>query len=305
MKFSPLRLAAASVLALMLASPVLAQDAAPAAEAPAAEVSPDTVVATVDGETITEADLSFAAEGLGQQLQQMAPEDRKAFLLRVVIDMKVMARAGRAAGIADTPLFQQRLKFLEEQALRRTYFNDLITNTVTEAAVRAEYDKFVADFVPADEIRASHILVATEEEAKAIKAELDGGADFATLAKEKSIDPGAANGGDLGFFGKGMMVAPFEAAAYALTDIGQVSEPVQSQFGWHVIRLEEKRQSAAPAFEQVAGELQQKLLMNTFDTTVAKLMEGVAIDIPDATLKAAVDAQTAAEQAAAETAPVQ
>jgi peptidyl-prolyl cis-trans isomerase C len=102
-----------------------------------------------------------------------------------------------------------------------------------------------------------------------------------------------------------MLVAPFEAAAYALTDIGQVSEPVQSQFGWHVIRLEEKRQSAAPAFEQVAGELQQKLLMSTFDTTVAQLMEGVAIDIPDATLKASVDAQTAAEQAAAETAPVQ
>lgn len=312
MKTSYLRLATASVLALMLAAPALApafaQDAAPAAEAPAAEapapVSPDAVVATVGGQTITEADLSFAAEDLTQELQQMPPEQRKAFLVRVLIDMKVMAQAGRDSGMAETPLFQQRLKYLEDRSLRRAFFAETIANAVTEAAVRADYDKFVADFVPSEEIRASHILVATEEEAKAVKAELDGGADFATLAKEKSIDPGAANGGDLGFFGKGMMVAPFEAAAYALTDIGQVSAPVQSQFGWHIIKLEEKRQSTPPAFEQVAGQLQQQLLMKTFDDTVAKLMEGVAIDIPDAELAAAVAQQTETD-AAAENAPVQ
>jgi peptidyl-prolyl cis-trans isomerase C len=304
MTFSPSRLArTASVLALMLAAgalaPVFAQDAAPAPEAPAtaapAPVSPDAVVATVGGEPITEADLSFAAEDLTQELSQMPPEQRKPFLLRVLIDMKVMAKAGQDAGMADTPLFQQRLNYLKERALRRAFFAETIANSVTEESVRAEYDKFVAEFTPADEIRASHILVADEAEANAIKAQLDGGADFATLAKEKSIDPGAANGGDLGFFGKGMMVAPFEMAAFALTDVGQISAPVQSQFGWHIIRLEEKRQSAPPAFEQVAGQLQQQLLMSTFDDTVARLMDGVAIDIPDAALKAAVDAQTETE----------
>lgn len=315
MMFSPLRLArTASVLALILAAsalaPTFAQDAAPAAEAPAAEapaeaaaVTPETVVATVGGEAITEADLSFAAEDLTQELQQMPPEQRKPFLLRVLIDMKVMAKAGKDAGMAETPLFQQRLQYLEERALRRAFFAETIANAVTEEAVRADYDKFVAEFVPSEEIRASHILVSTEEEAKAIKAELDGGADFVALAKEKSIDPGAANGGDLGFFGKGMMVAPFEAAAYALTEIGQVSEPVQSQFGWHVIRLEEKRQSAPPAFEEVASQLQQQLLMTTFDDTVAKLMEGVTIDIPDAELAAAVAQQTETDAAAEEAAP--
>jgi len=277
-------------------TPALAQDAAPAAEATA--IAPETVVATVGGEPITEADLSFAAEDLTQELSQMPPDQRKAFLLRVLIDMKVMAKAGKDAGMADTPLFQQRLNYLEDRALRRAYFAETIANAVTEEAVRADYDRFVADFVPADEIRASHILVPTEDEAKAVKAELDGGADFAAVAKEKSIDPGAANGGDLGFFGKGMMVAPFETAAFALTEIGQVSEPVQSQFGWHVIKLEEKRQSAPPAFEQVAGQLQQQLLIIIFDDTVARLMDGVAIDIPDATLKAAVDAQTEGEAAA-------
>ncbi|MFK4812064.1 peptidylprolyl isomerase [Devosia neptuniae] len=311
MSFSTLRLATtASVLALLMAAnavaPAFAQDAAPApaAEAPAAEapapVSPDAVVATVGGETITEADLSFAAEDLTQELSQMPADQRRPFLLRVLIDMKVMAKAGRDAGMGDTPLFKQRLAYLEERALRRAYFADAIANSVTEEAVRAEYDKLVADFKPAEEIRASHILVATEEEAKAIKAELDGGADFATIAKEKSIDPGAANGGDLGFFGKGMMVAPFEEAAYALTEIGQVSEPVQSQFGWHIIKLEEKRESAPPTFEQVASQLQQQLLMTTFDGTVAKLMEGVTIDIPDAALDAAVKAQSEPAAAAGE-----
>ena len=285
--------------AAALAPAAYAQDAeAPAAEAPAADaaaVTPETVVATVGGEPITEADLSFAAEDLTAELQQMPAEERRPFLLRVLIDMKVMAKAGRDAGMAETPLFQQRLQYLEERALRRAFFAETIAQAVTEEAVRADYEAFVAEYVPQDEIRASHILVATEEEANAVKAELDGGADFATLAKEKSTDPGAANGGDLGFFGKGMMVAPFEEAAFALTEVGQVSAPVQSQFGWHVIRLEEKRQSTPPAFEQVAGQLQQQLLMKTFDDTVEQLMSGVEIDIPDAALKAAVDAQTQAD----------
>jgi len=300
MTFFPRRfMRTAGLLATMLAAtaltPAFAQDAAPAADAaaaPVAAVAPETVIATVAGSPITEADLSFAAEDLAQELQQMPPDQRKPFLLRVLIDMKVMAQAGAAAGMADTPLFQQRLEYLKDRSLRRAYFAEQIAAGVTEEAVRAEYDKFVADFTPAPEIRASHILVPTEEEAKAIKAELDGGADFVALAKEKSIDPGAANGGDLGFFGAGSMVAPFETAAFALTDIGQVSEPVESQFGWHVIRLEEKRESAPPAFEQVAPQLQQQLLMTTFDETVATLMEGVAVDIPDAALAAAVAGQS-------------
>ncbi|MFD2647541.1 peptidylprolyl isomerase [Devosia albogilva] len=308
---SKLRLAqAASVLALVLSAtalvPATAQDAAAPAEAPAEAaapaVTPETVVATVGGSQITEADLSFAAEDLTQELSQMPPEERRAFLLRVLIDMKVMADAGRDAGMADTLLFQQRLAYLEDRALRRAYFAETIANAITEEAVRAEYDAYVADFQPQPEIRASHILVETEEEAQAVKAEIEGGADFATLARERSIDPGAANGGDLGFFGRGMMVAPFEEAAFALTDAGQVSDPVQSQFGWHVIRLEETRESTAPAFEQVAGQLQQRLLMRTFDETIANLMAGVQVDIPDPALAAAVQAQTEGAEVDAEAA---
>ncbi|WEJ58959.1 peptidylprolyl isomerase [Devosia sp. FJ2-5-3] len=298
MKNFTLRLVRTISLAALLASvPAIAsyaQDAAtPAAEA--AAVTPETVVATVGGEAITEADLSFAAEDLAQDLAQMPAEERRPFLLRVVIDMKVMAGAAKEAGMDQTPLFAQRLKYLEERALRRAYFAEAIAGAVTEEAVRADYDAFTAQFTPQDEIRASHILVESEEEANAIKAELDGGADFAAIAKEKSIDPGSgANGGDLGFFGKGMMVPSFEEAAFALTEPGEVSAPIQSQFGWHIIKLGEKRQSQPPTFEQVAPQIQQQVLMRSFNEKVEDLMSGVEIDIADPALAAAMEAQDAA-----------
>ncbi|WP_291375870.1 peptidylprolyl isomerase [Devosia sp.] len=292
-----------SLAALLVSAPAVAsfaQDAAaPAAEA--AAVTPETVIATIGDETITEADLSFAAEDLAQDLAQMPPEERRPFLLRVLIDMKVMAGAAKDAGMDQTPLFAQRLNYLEERALRRAYFAEAIAGAVTEEAVRADYDAFVAQFTPTEEISAAHILVPTEEEANAIKAELDAGGDFAAIAKEKSIDPGSgANGGELGFFGKGMMVPQFEEAAFALTEPGQVSAPVQSQFGWHIIKLAEKRQSQPPTFEQVAPQVQQQVLMTTFNNKVEELMSGVEINITDPALAAAMEAQDAAAPAAEE-----
>lgn len=298
MKFSSRLMRTICLAAVLSAAPTLgafAQEAPAPAEAPAA-ATPETVVATVGGEPITEADLNFAAEDLAQDLAQMPAAERRAFLLRVLIDMKVMAGAAKAAGMDQTELFAQRLKYLEERALRRAYFADAIAGQVTEEAVRAEYDAFVEKFQPQDEIHARHILVETKEEADAIKAELDGGADFATIAQEKSIDPGSgANGGDLGFFGKGMMVPEFETAAFALANPGDVSAPVQSQFGWHIIKLEEKRQSKPPAFEQVAPQIQQQVLMRVFNEKVEELMSGVTIDVTDPQLKATMDAQDAVE----------
>lgn len=263
------------------------------------EANADAVVAVVGGEAITEADLTFAAEDMAQDLAQMPAEERRAFLVRILIDMKVMSRAAREAGMDQTEVFAQRQKYLEERALRRAYFNEAIAGAVTEEAVQAEYDAFAAQFQPQEEIRASHILVEDEEEAKTLKQEIDGGADFATLARENSIDPGAANGGDLGFFGRGMMVQPFEQAAFALAEPGDVSEPVQSQFGWHIIQLVEKRQSAPPSLEQVAPQIQNQLLMRSFNDTVEGLMAGVEISIEDPELKARFDAQEASEAEAA------
>jgi peptidyl-prolyl cis-trans isomerase C len=288
-----LRLASLAASTLILAAglglgSVRAQDAA----APAAEITPLTVVATVGGEPITEADISFAAEDLAQELQQMPAEQRKAFLVTVLIDMKVMARAAREQKMDETDLFKQRLQYLEDRALRRAYFGEKIATGVTPEALQAAYDTFKASFQGQEEVHARHILVATEDEAKAIKAELDGGKDFAQLATEKSTDPSAKqNGGDLGFFAKGMMVKPFEDAAFTM-EVGAISNPVQSDFGWHVIKLEEKRTSQPPSMEQIAPQLQQQVMFKNFEDQVAALKAGVAIEIPDAALAEGVKQQT-------------
>ena len=273
-----------------------AQDAA-APEAPAAEaraqaapIDPNAVVAKVGDATITEADLAFAAEDLAQELSGLPPQERRAFLVTVLIDMKVMAKAARDAGMDQSEVFKRRLDYLEERALRRAFFAEKVSTSVTPEALQSAYDEFVKTFQPQEEVHARHILVTDEADAKAIKAEIDGGASFEELAKSKSIDPGAANGGDLGFFSRGMMVPEFETAAFALQP-GQVSEPVQSQFGWHVIKLEEKRQSAPPTLEQIGPQLQQQILFKSFDDTVASLKTGVAIDIPDPALAEAVKKQ--------------
>ena len=280
----------------------LAQDAAaPAAAAPAA---PEAVVATIGDQTITEADLAFAAEDLQQELQQVPPEERRAFLVTVLIDMKVMAKAAKADGMADTDLFKRRLQYLEERSLRRDYFTQKVAAAVTEETVKAAYDQYVKDFKPVEEVHARHILVATEDEAKAIKAELDGGKPFEVLAMEKTTDPsGKQNGGDLGFFSKGMMVPEFEAVAFTL-EPGKISDPVKSQFGWHIIKVEEKRMSSPPPIEQVQQQLGQQVMFKAFDEAVAALKKDAKLDIPDAALAAAVKKQAEpAAEGAAGTAP--
>jgi peptidyl-prolyl cis-trans isomerase C len=274
--------------------PAAAQDAT----APAAAITPQTVVATVGGETITEADIAFAAEDLAQELQQMPPDQRKAFLVTVLIDMKVMAKAARDQQMDQTDAFKQRLRYLEDRALRRAYFGEKIATGVTPEALQAAYATLTASFQGQEEVHARHILVASQDEASAIKAELDGGKDFAELAREKSTDPSAQqNGGDLGFFAKGMMVKPFEDAAFAM-NAGDVSAPVQSDFGWHVIKVEEKRTSQPPTLEQVAPQLQQQVMFQNFEAAVAALKQGITIDIPDAALAEGVKQQS--EQQAAE-----
>ena len=258
-----------------------------------AAVTPDTVVATVGDATITEADIAFAAEDLQQELQQMPPADRKAFLVTVLIDMKVMAQAAREQQMDQTDIFKRRLQYLEERALRRAFFSEKIAAEVTDEAVEAAYNDYVGGFQPQEEVRASHILVATQEDAEAIKAELETGKPFDALAREKSTDPSAAqNGGDLGFFQRGMMVKPFEDAAFALTEPGQVSEPIESQFGWHVIKLVEKRQSEPPAIDALRAQLQQQVMFRAFEDSVGRLKQGMEIEIPDPELAEGVKRQS-------------
>ena len=271
---------------------VLAQEAAPPAEAPAA-VTPETVVATVGDETITEADVAFAAEEMQQELGQMPLEARKAFLVGMLIDMKIMAAAARQEQMDQTELFARRLQYLEDRALNRVYFAQKIAAAVTMETIQAAYDEYAANY---GEVRVMHILLSTEEDARAVKTELEAGADFATLAKEKSIDPSAQqNGGDLDWVPRGRTVKPFEDAAFALTTPGQLSDPIQTQFGWHIIRLEEARKGTPIPFDQMAPQIQQQLLVASFDSTVASLKAATQVTIADPALAEAIAGQ--AEQA--------
>ena len=146
-----------------------------------------------------------------------------------------------------------------------------------------------------EEVHARHILVTTEDDAKAIKAQLDAGADFATLAKEKSIEPGAAqSGGDLGYFTQDKMVKAFADAAFKL-QVNQISDPVQTQFGWHIIEVLDRREAPKPTLQQLTPQIGQQLYVEKYRALFDQLRKATNVDIPDAGLKAAVEAQIGAE----------
>jgi peptidyl-prolyl cis-trans isomerase C len=257
----------------------LAEDAAPPAASPPAADEPvaptDRVVAIVDGEKITERDLAAAEPDLAQALQQFPANARMEALVKGVIDIHLMAKAARETGLDKEPEMLATLAYVEAKALRNAYLSAKLDTIVTDAAIKARYDQEVAKFVAEDEVHAVHILVNSEDEAKAIIAQLDQGGDFAAIAKEKSTDPGSGqSGGDLGWFGKGQMVKPFEDAAFAL-EAGQYTKtPVKSDFGWHVIKVLEKRKSAPPTLEQrredIVRQLSREAILAEIDALHAK-----------------------------------
>ena len=241
--------------------------------------APEDVLATVDGKPITESDLAFAMGEFGQQLQRVPAEQQRNLILNVLIDMSLLANAGEKSGMESDPDYVNRMRFLKRRSLRDAYFVKNIQDTVTEADIRTAYDKEAAALAGKEEIRARHILVKSEEEAKAVIAELDDGADFAELAKSKSTGPSGPKGGDLGFFGQGQMVPPFETAAFSLTPGSHSKEPVKTQFGYHVIKVEEKRAAQPPKFEEIRASLRDSLVREKFTKAVAELKKNAKIEI--------------------------
>ncbi|CAN5156656.1 peptidylprolyl isomerase [soil metagenome] len=242
---------------LAAAQPVQAQDA-------------NTVIAKVNGAEIRQSDLTVAEEELGPSLQQMDPATRRENLIAFLIDMKIVAKAAEAKKVGDAADFKQKLAFARDRLMMDSLLATEGKAAVTDAAMKKVYEDATKQVSGEKEVHARHILVPTEEEAKAIKAELDKGADFAKLAKEKSKDPGAADGGDLGFFTKEQMVPEFSAVAFAL-EPGKISEPVKSQFGWHVIKVEEARDRKPPPFEQVKGQIESFVVRKAQADYVTKL----------------------------------
>ena len=246
----------------------------------------DTVVATVSGQSITEADVQMAVSELDQQFAQLTPEQKRAAALSAIIEIRLMSEKAKASKLDQDENFKRKLAFLNERALHAQVIEKEISPKVTDEMLKARYDKEVAARPAAEEVRARHILVKTEEEAKEIIAKLDGGADFEALAKEKSSDPGSgANGGDLGFFAKGQMVPEFEAAAFALEPGSYTKTPVKSEFGFHVIKLEEKRTQPPVAFDQVKDQIRQLVFRDVYFDAVKQLRAGASVEIKDEALK--------------------
>ncbi|PWJ84746.1 peptidyl-prolyl cis-trans isomerase C [Pseudaminobacter salicylatoxidans] len=277
-------------LAAPAATQAFAQESKPAAEAPAKPVDPAAVVATVNGQTITEGDLTSAESDLDQQFSRLPAEQRRAAALSAIIEIRLLAGEAQAKGLDKDPEFQRRMKFLQDRALHSQVVEQEVAKAITDDEIRARYDKEIAAAPAVNEVHARHILVKTKEEAEAIIKQLDGGAKFEDIAKEKSSDAGSgANGGDLGYFGPGQMVPEFEKAAFALEPGSYTKEPVQSQFGWHIIKVEDKRAQQPPAFDQVKEQVRSLLLRDKYFALVKSLRGAAKIDVTDPELKKSVD----------------
>jgi peptidyl-prolyl cis-trans isomerase C len=312
MRFKSRTVPAACAAALLLAGGVFAvhaQDASQPAPTPDTEATasaparnPEDVVARVGDATITERELDFVREALQAQLAALPAEQQRNVLIDTMVGMKLLALAGRDAGLDDTEAYQSQLEFMQMQALRNAYVDQEIVNTITDAELQEAYKTLVADKHQAEEeVHARHILVETREEAEKIIADLQGGASFEELAKQ-SKDPSGQNGGDLGFFGKGQMVPEFETVAFALEPGSFTEEPVESQFGWHVIKVEEKRMSTPPAMEAVEEQLRTYLQRQKFETVLAGLREKYPVEVVGAPA-AAEPAPAAPAEAEATPAP--
>ncbi|MFD9900040.1 peptidylprolyl isomerase [Mesorhizobium sp. NPDC059025] len=281
-------------LSALAVSPLAAQETKPAdaAAAPApAPVDPNAVIATVDGKPITEADLTLAEGELSRQFAQLPAEQRRAAALSAAIEIKVLSAKAIADGLDKDPEFQRRVAFLQQRALHGELVEKEVVGKITDAEIRARYDKEIASQPPVNEVHARHILVKTKEEADAIVKKLDAGEDFQKLANENTKDPsGKTNGGDLGFFGPGQMVPEFEKAAMALEVGKYTKEPVQTQFGWHIIKLEDKRQQQPPAFDQVKDQAKSAVIRDKYFEAVKEARKAAKVEIPDENLRKAVEA---------------
>ena len=254
---------------------------------PLAGAAEDPVVARVDGVDIKQSDLDFAASEVGPRLGNYRPEDRKRVLLQFVIENELMAAAGKKENLDETDTFPARVKYHERRALRDAFFDASIAGAVEDKDAKQIYEEKIATMKTDQEVHARHILVGTEDEAKAVKERLVKGEDFAKVADEMSKDKNA-EGGDLGFFGRGQMLKPFEDAAFAL-DVGEISEPVQTRFGWHIIKVEEKRDQKPPSFDEVKEAIKTQLVAQKAQVVVTGLRDGAEIEIVDPELKRSMD----------------
>lgn len=281
--------ALSAVMALGLCGPAFAATgsdaAAPAVAKSAAKTQKDTVVAIVNGHDIHLSDVAKAAQSLPPQLQNAPPQELFPVLLNRLVDERALLIRARKAGTAKDPKVAAEMKAAADQALERGYLRALVEPKLTDAAVKAYYEAHYVKAKQPEEVKARQILVKTKAEAEKVIAELGKGAKFADLAKKYSIDPGAKNGGELGWFTKQEMVKPFADAAFALKPGTYTKTPVQSQFGWHVIESEGKREKPVPALDDVKDQIRQRITNAAVTKVLQDARKGLNIKLfnPDGT----------------------
>jgi peptidyl-prolyl cis-trans isomerase C len=253
----------AGAFALMLALPVQAQDT----------LTADSVVATVNGTEITLGHMLMVRASLPDQYQQLPDDVLWDGIMDQIVQQTVLSQqdSGEETRRIKLALENERRALLAAQVIE-----GIVGDAITDEAVQAMYDETYLQGEQSEEYNASHILVETEEEAAAIVAELNGGADFAEVARAKSTGPSGPNGGQLGWFGAGMMVPEFQTAVEEL-EVGAISGPVQTQFGWHVIILNEKRTKEAPALEAVRGEIENQLSQQAVTQKIDELTDAATV----------------------------
>lgn len=239
----------------------------------------DPVIAKVDGVEVRESDVTLAEEDLGSNIpQQLTGDAKRDFIISYLTDIMLVAKAAEAKQVPDSKEFKSRLAFIRNKLLMESILQSEGKGAVNDKAMRQVYDEAVKQMSTEEEVRARHILVPTEAEAKAILAEITKGADFEKLAKEKSKDPGAAaQGGDLGYFTKEQMVPEFADMAFKMSK-GTISDPVKSQFGWHIIKVEDKRSKTPPPFEQVKDQVETFVIRKAQADYVTKLRGAAKIE---------------------------
>jgi len=268
--------------------------AAPAGVVYAAESDP--VVARANGVDIHESDLGFAEEEIGSNMPTLPADKKRDYLITYLADVIVLSQAADEQKLGNRDDVKRRLTFDHNRLLMEALLQDAGRAALTDAELHKVYEEAIKQMAPEEEVHARHILVPTEEEAKAILVELKNGADFATLAKQKSKDPGAAEGGDLGYFTKEQMVPEFAEAAFKLAK-GQISDPVKTQFGWHIIKVEDKRMKPTPTFEQVRSQIENYVAHRAQAALVEKLRSAANIErldkpmAPDPSLNPAAPAR--------------
>ena len=274
MKFAPLMTIAKKCLPVL----VLAGGLVIAAPVPNAFSQERILVAKLNGEDIYLDEVLRLVEKLPDEIRQQPLETYFDRLIDDIVDSRLAAAAGNEAGLTNDERVIEQMSIAAQRVLAEAWINSELRKSITDEAVQQAYDIFVADEQSRHEVRARHVLVKEKAEAEAVIAELQGGADFAELAKKRSNGPSGPNGGDLGYFPRGAMVPAFENAAFALAAGSFTQTPVQTQFGWHIILVEEKRIAEAPTIEELAPQLRQNLISQNLGRLLDSLRTNARIE---------------------------